>query len=142
MNTRQKQLSILLVVSGVLAGLNWYANAHHLYFQFWWFDIVMHFLGGVFSGLAVLWAYHYFCMRICDQRKARLFLVALMGTLIIGVAWEVFEGVAGIHLIEAHIVSDTLMDLLMDSLGALAAFFAFIPQKDIEEVRYTDDISH
>ena len=140
MTERHKKLLIVLAVSGLLAILNWYANAYFLYFRFWWFDIVMHFLGGVFSALALLWAYHYVFGKYFDQRRERLLLVALVGTLIVGVLWEVFESIAGIHALEGNIIPDTSLDIIMDLLGAYVAFRAFIPQKNSDEVRYTEDI--
>lgn len=140
MSTRRKQLLLVLFFSALLATLNWYANAYFLYFTFWWFDIVMHFLGGVFSALTLLWGYHYVLGDYFDQRRQRLFLVALVGTLIIGVLWEVFESIAGIHALEGNIVPDTSLDIVMDLLGALVAFWAFIPQKNLDEVRYTENI--
>jgi hypothetical protein len=140
MNRRQKQLFIILVLSLVLAMLNSYAQANFLYFRFWWFDIVMHFLGGLDVGLMSIWAYTYFVSTYCDQRKARLFLVTVLATLTIGVGWEAFESFVGIYLTEAHIVSDTLMDLCMDALGAVAAYGFFVLVEIPQKIHNTDSV--
>ncbi len=75
-----------------------------------WFDVPMHFLGGV--TIAV------FLVALLMHFRPRLFLLGVFG---VSVSWEVFEYLAGFPR-EANYVFDTSLDLLMDALGALFVY--------------------
>lgn len=101
------QLFLLLLI----AVLHLSALALSLYWLYPWFDVLLHFLGGVWVFLALVWLAERF------RVPYRVFLVFL-GVLFVGVGWEVFELLAGIPR-EANFVLDTSIDLLMDSLGGI-----------------------
>lgn len=87
-----------------------------LFYIFWWFNWVMHLLGGMAIGYFVLaWA----------AKKASLFSLpkyAIIAGFTIGVLWEIFERVG--HLIVPNLLSyggifDTTLDTTCGILGAL-----------------------
>lgn len=90
-----------------------------IYFEYWWFDIPMHLLGGMFASLfSVLIAFALGRMRE-NVSLWRVYMVAVLGTLLIGGLWEVYEyltdrtfnGLGNYPL-------DTAKDFLVDVLGA------------------------
>lgn len=114
--------------------LNTVANIKFLYWELWWFDIMMHFLGGMFVAAASLYLY-YHSSYITPLHKGAFFVLvfSLMAATFIGVLWELFE--YSLELIRGEVnsvlfprltLSDTLGDLVMDMLGALIMGFLYI----------------
>ena len=103
----------MLIGAMHLAGLYLY-----LYWV-WWYDIVMHFLGGAWVALASAWLLFYsgFFQRRPVTSK-NIFLVTFSSVLVIGVGWEVFEYIFDIAVVGENYVSDTTMDFIMDFIGA------------------------
>lgn len=88
-----------------------------LYWVFWWYDIVVHFLGGVWVALAGYWA----SALILRVPRSWEIIALVVG---IGICWEVFEVLAGVPR-EDNYAIDTIFDLCMDFGGALfGVFFA------------------
>jgi hypothetical protein len=108
--SRLWQLITVLCIAAVMAVIQYYALAYYLYWEYWWLDMLMHFLGGAVI-LLILYA--------AGVRRA---LVLLCTVLLVGILWEVYENLIGITLTEANIVTDTLSDLGLDLLGALGAY--------------------
>ena len=110
----------------LLAGLHYLAESYYLYFTFWWFDIPMHFLGGLLIGLLALWI-----LFVCEKcgfshvNSLLVFFVTLGVVLLVGSLWELFEVFTGITPITDIDLVDTLEDLLLDSLGAIVAFLYY-----------------
>ena len=100
-------------VIATLAVLHIFALENDLYWKFQWFDLMTHFLGGIWAALFFYWVDSAF------GRASNLLLV-VGSALLLGMAWEVFELAAGISNAPNY-VSDTLIDLLMDILGVLSA---------------------
>ncbi len=101
---------------------NFIANKFHWYYTIWWFDMLMHFTGGVWLGLVLIW--------FLNKRGSSLYLdFALIGkviawVLLIGLLWEVFEFyfinyVAGNGFDKLDTLSDLLFDLSGGFLVAL-----------------------
>lgn len=114
-------LSFILVIT--LAGLHFLAEAFYLYWTYWWYDWVLHFIGGLSIGLVIYWV-------LFDSglwgRRAETVLVPVLSVLtcllLIGVAWEIMEYVYGItdsH--EAKYFDDVMHDLIADAAGAILA---------------------
>jgi len=107
-------LTLLLV----LLYLHKYAIAYHLYTQYWFYDIIMHFLGGV--GLAM----SFYCITIffnIRSIKDNLWKIIIL-TLIAGIVWELFEikyDLIGSPFGTIKYNIDTIKDLIMDTLGAV-----------------------
>lgn len=104
----------LLVVG--IALINYAAIKFHWYSSLWWFDMPMHFLGGVWVGLLFIW---YLVRR--DFSIDAIGRV-LLGVFIVGMAWEVLELVLNEQFIrDAYDLRDTISDLFFDMSGAFAA---------------------
>jgi len=87
----------------------------YLYWVFFWYDFLVHFLGGVWAGLAICWALSQFGWPI------RLTHVVL-AIVAIGIGWEIFEIAIGAPR-EPWYGLDTAIDLLLDALGGLAGYW-------------------
>lgn len=105
------QLSVLFV----LAVLQFLGEAHFLQWRFWWYDIMLHFLGGLWVGLFLVWI-----LRRVEKNASLIFVV--VGVLCIGIAWELFEIVIGSPR-ETRYYLDTIIDLIMDVVGALLGYW-------------------
>jgi hypothetical protein len=97
-------------LSGALALLNSWALDNHIFWRFVWFDVFMHFLGGI--ALATL------AVGLLRSRRPLSFAAFLTVAFI---AWEVFEYVFGVPR-EANYQFDTALDILMDTLGAIVVY--------------------
>lgn len=104
-------LSVLILVLHLLA------SEFFWYWKFWWFDILMHLLGGFVIGLCVLWVIHKMTWR---GSTLAMFVGVVTATLVIGIGWEVFEYIYGIAGKDNYQV-DTVTDLIMDAIGAVLA---------------------
>lgn len=118
MHTRPfpKRLLILLVFIGVV---NFLAIEYYWYWRLRWFDMPMHFLGGLWLAGVIIW-FRFFSSRFVDAPKTfgRLALWGVLGALGVGLVWEFYEGFVGL-LTVGHINAyrDTLGDLFFDMLG-------------------------
>lgn len=84
---------------------------YSLYWSLEWFDFIVHALAGGMVGLvSYLVASWVFAHRFAMPAACLL----LIG---VGIAWEVFELVMQMSIIEPGFVSDTLQDLLADIIG-------------------------
>lgn len=113
----------LMALGLVIAMFQYIAHVYFLYWVWWWTDILMHFLGGVFIAGCTLWFVEYEIPRSW-RRQVPHFFVALLAILVVGVAWEVFEWVTGMYT-ERNYSLDTTMDLAMDVVGMLTAYLLF-----------------
>ena len=100
-------------------------NLDFLFLEIWWFDIPMHFLGGVFLGLLFLLYFKKYFSNF-DREKIFIQIIIILGfVLTIGVGWEIFEFLLEQVSILKDMdlmrmtVGDTLKDLAMDSLGGI-----------------------
>ncbi len=97
-----------------------------LYVHFPPYDIILHILGGIGIGLAVSAFIKIHGRNIVHKR-----LAVIIGVLIIGLIWELFEvyyDIAGYPLWTTPYFIDTAKDLLDDIIGgSLAAWIAIRP---------------
>ncbi len=113
----------LLILSGVVFILNKVALVHFFYWRFWWYDIMMHFTGGILIGGLILWG----ILRVRPNiSRGSLFLMLVIGTIIVGMGWEVMEYTGGITNGEAGYAFDTVKDLINDTLGGLLAWSIYM----------------
>lgn len=129
---KRKLFIIIFFLVLLIAILNEVAINFFLYWKFWWFDIMMHFLGGLWVGFSSLWFYY---LTKEDKVKRESFLFALwvsfVGIVLIGLGWEVFEFFIKINMSDKYIY-DTSLDIFMDMIGAFVAtvlFFNFYKKK-------------
>src|SRR3990167_6874685 len=91
------------------------------YWLIWWYDIMMHFLGGVWVVLVLIWL---------NQLKAApavlTFKRALTAIIVVGLAWEIYELLFDQTFIDAKGYGlDTVLDLITNTVGATAAYFLY-----------------
>jgi len=108
-----------------IATLHIFALKFSLYWVFWWFDIPVHFLGGVFVALFALWFFFESGYVQLSRSIKHVALVAGGSIILVGISWEIFELFAGVP-IEENFVLDTAIDLTMDALGAIVSGFIFV----------------
>lgn len=106
----------IVLVAGLFSFHFFFALPNDWYWHYVWLDVPMHFLGGLWAGLAVTWGLRFLGFRAS-------FMMVYAGVLLIGVAWEVYEYLVGIQR-EANYAFDTSLDLVMDSIGGIMGFFA------------------
>ncbi len=109
-----------------------------LYWLYPWFDIMMHFLGGLFVGLSALWFFFQSGYVMINQSIWNIIIVSVSSIILIGVGWEIFEVMAGVPIIGNYIL-DTATDLVMDVIGVTVATFVFTKiyakmNQDIREI--------
>ncbi|MEK7607486.1 MAG: hypothetical protein AAB484_00980 [Patescibacteria group bacterium] len=102
----------------LVVGLHWFALLNDIYDTVQWYDIVMHFLGGLWVFLFVLWAIHTqygrFFLKHASIRNLIFFV------LVVGVLWEILEIVLGfMHFSDPGYGFDVFKDLVIDILGAI-----------------------
>ncbi|MFA6158740.1 MAG: hypothetical protein WC763_03930 [Candidatus Paceibacterota bacterium] len=101
----------------LVAILHSVAEVESYYWTVWWYDIMMHFLGGAWVALAILWASE---MPFAGFIKSRLSIRSIvLSVIVVGVVWEIYElafGLTSVHTIGYAL--DTAHDLVMDTAGA------------------------
>ncbi len=99
-----------LILSAALSALHFYAIDNFLYWEYPWFDVGMHLLGGV--------AIATFLIAFLKDFRPRAFLFLAV---LAYVGWEVFEYIFGLPRKENYFL-DTTIDFLMDAIGSVAAY--------------------
>ena len=117
-----KHFFVLLLAVAIL---NFLASTFYLYWTFWWFDMMVHFLaGGVVAMVVIL---------ILDSKgstleipkvepwytKIKMIFWSVAGALLVGIIWEIYEVHFGITFLSDGIayVRDTSSDIIMDICG-------------------------
>lgn len=109
---------ITIFFSLLLYTLHKFALDNHLYMQYWFYDIMMHFLGGVCIALLLYCISLFFNISHLNNRIS----IIILYTLIIGIFWELFEvyyKIAGYPIHTLLYKLDTTKDLIMDTLGSV-----------------------
>jgi len=119
----------------IIAILHVTAITLEFYWTIWWFDVIMHFLGGIFIGMMGILMYRHFAeVRRLFAGRSPVF-VAFAAALGVGILWEVYEYFTG--QTAATFLSyplDTAKDLVMDSLGGIAAGVLVGRKKENKEI--------
>jgi len=113
--SRVKVLIVLAGVLGLLSILHAVGVYAGLYENLTWYDFITHFLGGVCVGIGALWLY------LLLGERTQYFIWVVIWVLVIGILWEVFEYVGG-AMREKNYEIDTIIDLVLDSAGALVVW--------------------
>ena len=119
-----RKYSLLYIAFGlvfILGTLHFIAEAFYLYWILWWFDNVMHFLGGFSLGFLSLYIFYESDLFLGKIPFSRAVLISLTFVMIFGGAWEVFEYVNGLTQSTEKYSLDVVHDLLSDALGAILA---------------------
>lgn len=155
-------LKEIFILSIIIAFLHKVALTFYFYWTISWFDIVMHFLGGLLMGLIALFIFItlkfiYISNNISDnnsssdsnnnfnhnneaylfRNKLNAFIITFGFVLIIGLAWELWELFSGLtNALEDKV--DTIIDLIIDMIGAGVALWYFFIKKSL--INKTSDI--
>ncbi|MCI5108736.1 MAG: hypothetical protein MRY49_02715 [Candidatus Pacebacteria bacterium] len=116
------KLAIIIGSLGLIIAIL-HASAIYL-FLYWdipWFDLLMHFLGGLWVGLLGLWFLALVLPEKGILEGKNVIYIALSSAVVVGVAWELFEYYTGLSILEYNFWQDTITDLLMDSAGGVLA---------------------
>lgn len=111
--------------------LNYTANLYHLYWSIYEFDSLVHFVGGAALSAFFIWAYFFSGFFDPQKRSLKNFLlVAFLGAMSVALIWEIYEIFMGeVAVSGAEYPYDTMMDLIMDFLGAVAfCFYGYIKE--------------
>lgn len=113
----REKIKKTLVFSVFLIGfLNFLAMKFYLFWTIFWFDMLMHFLGGFFIGLLAIYLF------VKNPKYKNMLFVSFLSIFIVGILWEVFELYFGMTDINStDYFSDTGMDFIMDFLGAFVS---------------------
>jgi hypothetical protein len=132
---KNKFLGELVSVALLVATLHYLALSMSLYWTVEWFDILMHFLGG--ATMAFLSLYIFFTSnflpsisKLKDHRMA-VFLIVVFFTLVVGSLWELWEIFFGMSDVMKDKL-DTIIDLIMDTLGAVCVYYYAIRKMNNE----------
>lgn len=125
----RKTLYAGLVLAAILSALNLIALKFYLYWPkngLFAFDTFMHFLGGFTLGVLAVWFFGNI------YRGRGLLWAVFVTVLVLGGVWEVFEYVFDLTGIAKGMYwIDTIHDMVLDGLGAVAAYVLF--SKSINE---------
>jgi hypothetical protein len=131
----KKEFTVIFILAFLIAVLHFIATEFYIYWHYWWFDILMHFLGGLLISLIFLWiAYLSGYVGRTQRKKSHTFILALGSSLIIGLGWELFEYMTGLTFVLSFedYRLDTLLDLCMDIAGGLAGYLYYVAKIDHE----------
>ena len=103
------------IASSVLAVTHIIALTFYLYWQFPWFDVPMHVLGGAAVALGVLTLYDF---RVPIPKRWAKLLPVLSFVLIVALVWEYYEIFIGIPVEADHLI-DTIFDLIAGVVGGV-----------------------
>ncbi|MDQ3076272.1 MAG: hypothetical protein M3Q34_04045 [bacterium] len=117
----RKKLSMRLgFVTFFMYFLNTIAVKFYWYSSIWWFDMFMHFLGGVWVGLILLWVFP------SKSLNKNYFMKIILGILAVGLAWEVFEYIFYNTIAQNPFdLKDTISDIFFDMMGGVVSVFYF-----------------
>lgn len=115
----------------VIAILHFSAFQFYLYWRFWWFDVLTHFLGGLWIAISFLWLFFQSgFVNVAKNNKNYSLAVALLSSFIIGIMWEIFEYYFGIAVTDAsNYTIDTVTDISLDVVGGIIAYCFFVFKK-------------
>ena len=102
----------------LMAILHFIAVTFYFYWTIWWFDIMMHVVGGFLAGLVFVGVLYR-----ADFSRSVLIGSIFAGSVIIGTLWEIFEYKTGMTFVGSeNYVVDTVSDLMSDVAGGLIAY--------------------
>lgn len=93
------------------------------YNSIWWYDVMMHILGGVGIALSVYWF-----LRTINKDKIdkNIFIKVIIYTILAGLLWEGIEAyydIASAPIGSRPYFIDTIKDLIDDTIGGLIVMF-------------------
>lgn len=118
MYSRSFPIALMTLIIAI-AIMNGFAESYYWYWRIRWFDMPMHFAGGVWlAGTAVWWFCHK--DKIIKASFSQIFAVCIIATLGVGLLWELLQAWLGMVTVgHTNAMSDTMGDLSFDLLGGI-----------------------
>ncbi len=123
--TKKKFLIWLVILIWFILICDLIALRYFLFWRFWWFDIVMHFLGGFWLVLLCYYLLFFSNLKnklILIKEKYSVLIISFSFVVGIGILWELYELVFAFPLKNGYLF-DTILDLVMDMLGWGIAYY-------------------
>ncbi len=119
---RKKLLTRIVTLIFSIFIVNSLAEKFYWYSAIWYFDMIMHFMGGLWVGLVVIWL-------LSPQKTdpdVSFILKAIAGVFLVGVSWEIFEFIFYNYIAGNDFnVLDTISDVFFDLAGGTFAVLYF-----------------
>ena len=112
-------ISLVLVIT--LGALHFIALHFYFYWTTWWFDNLMHFLGGFSLGFFSLYIFYESGLFGDKISFSKVVFMSFVFVMMVGGAYEVFEYVNNITQSTEKYSLDIIHDLLSDALGVILA---------------------
>ena len=113
---RKKLIKLLTYLIFFILVINFFANKFYWYSSIWYFDMIMHFLGGFWIGLTSFYIFSP------QNISGKLIFKILLLVLCIGIGWEVYEILVNDILAQNSFnFLDTFSDIFFDLSGGLCA---------------------
>lgn len=120
---KKKLLKCILYLILFICIINFLANKFYWYSAIWYFDILMHFLGGFWLGLAFI----YFFLSKLDSLSFKSVAPILFFVFFIGLGWEVFEYLFNNLIAQNPFdILDTSSDVVFDLIGGFLSILYFL----------------
>lgn len=107
--------------------LEYFAEVFYFHWTIWWYDVILHHLGGACAGTAFLYSY-YDLFKISKFNKQGAIKLVFLFVLFVGVVWEIYELIHGDSSFSDGVFyyRDTFSDLIADSAGGFfSVYFSF-----------------
>ncbi len=117
MDTR-RLLFLQLFLIGVVAALHVVGTALYLYWMFWWYDMLVHFLASIWVALSAVWITSHLGLK---NVGVWVFLCVVM----VSVGWEFFEfkiGATDMADTKGFVV-DTILDMTVNMIGGFLGLY-------------------
>jgi hypothetical protein len=119
---RKKLFKYILYLILFIFVANLIADKFYLYSSVWYFDMPMHFLGGFWLGLVMIW--FLYSKIALSGFSLKLIIKIFLGIFLIGISWEVFElffknAIAQNPFNTLDTISDLFFDLSVGTLSVL-----------------------
>jgi hypothetical protein len=120
----RRTLYISLAFAVIVFFLHTLAMRYYLYWRIWWYDIPVHFFGGVMLGALVLWFLQSLQERGWMMTHYTTLISTLSFVLFGGMMWEFYEYSMGFtfNTLGSYPL-DVVKDLLVDILGGLVVYW-------------------
>ena len=112
-----KHTAYLLFAIGFL---NVLAEIFYFHWTIWWYDTMLHVMGGAAVAMFILSAYLYYFNK-SPKINLKFITFVLVGVLVVGILWEIFELYFNLTSLDDGIIykRDTISDLIADMVGGL-----------------------
>jgi hypothetical protein len=132
---KQKPFPFSFLILGFLIILHSAGSYYSWYWQYSWFDFVVHAVSGLWAAMLILWLASVFGqINSLKEYKIKTFLIAFISAILIGIVWELVENYTQITFTQASGYGlDTTLDIISDSIGGILAYFYFIRRRRCED---------